>query len=73
MALDHSNGLSGAEKDGELWSNDTIQLTGTDFISVLSFITRYITHMAAIGFFFLMGIGMHFLYQTRYFLHLLVD
>eukprot|EP01114_Cavostelium_apophysatum_P019433 TRINITY_DN6268_c0_g1_i1.p1 TRINITY_DN6268_c0_g1~~TRINITY_DN6268_c0_g1_i1.p1 ORF type:complete len:434 (+),score=29.84 TRINITY_DN6268_c0_g1_i1:111-1412(+) len=65
MALDHIADLSGSTVDGEYWFNRTLQLQGTDFISVLQFLTRFITHMCAIGFFFLMGLGMVYLYESR--------
>ena len=55
MALDHANSfIAHGQLQPELWA-DLFPNYGTD---TLRFLTRFITHLAAPGFFFLMGTGM---------------
>lgn len=61
MALDHASLLVAQQHPrAEHWG-----LPMPEYESALPFITRFVTHIAATGFFFLMGIGMHFFTQTR--------
>ncbi len=55
MALDHANSLIAHGKlEFELWATEYPDYGG----AVLTFLTRWVTHLAAPGFFFLMGVGM---------------
>lgn len=55
MALDHANHFVAHGKLGfELWSGQFPNYRGDG----LAFLTRFVTHLAAPGFFFLMGVGM---------------
>jgi uncharacterized membrane protein len=61
MALDHANAfIAHAHPPPELWSAPTARPDGT-----LAFLTRFVTHFAAPGFFFLMGTGMVLLAISR--------
>lgn len=54
MALDHANSFIARSKyDLELWTTQFPDY-GSDW---LAFLTRWVTHLAAPGFFFLMGVG----------------
>jgi uncharacterized membrane protein len=61
MALDHANAfIAHAHPPAELWSAPTVAPPDT-----LAFLTRFVTHFAAPGFFFLMGAGMVLLAESR--------
>ncbi len=62
MALDHANGLiAGGKLEPELWANLFPDYRG----DTVAFLTRFVTHLAAPGFFFLMGAGMVLFAGTR--------
>ncbi|MFL5803151.1 MAG: DUF1624 domain-containing protein [Roseiflexaceae bacterium] len=61
MALDHANAfIAHAHPPPELWSMPTAQPA-----DALAFLTRFVTHFAAPGFFFLMGAGMALFAASR--------
>ena len=61
MALDHANYfIAHQHSSGEYWGG-----TLPVYDSSLAFMTRFITHLAAPGFFFLMGTGMLLFAQAR--------
>jgi uncharacterized membrane protein len=61
MALDHANlFIARAHSPGERWSD---RLPAYD--SALPFLTRFVTHLAASGFFFLLGAGMVLFAESR--------
>jgi uncharacterized membrane protein len=61
MALDHANlFIAHAHPPPELWSAPPARL-----IDTLAFLTRFVTHFAAPGFFFLLGAGMVLLADAR--------
>ena len=61
MALDHANYfIAHQHSSGEYWGG-----TLPVYDSLLAFMTRFITHLAAPGFFFLMGVGMLLFAQAR--------
>jgi uncharacterized membrane protein len=53
MAIDHASYFVGKRHPGEFWGLDLPR-----YADVLSFLTRWLTHFCAPGFFFLMGAGM---------------
>lgn len=53
MAVDHVSWFVGKVHQGEFWGIDLPR-----YPDVLSFLTRWLTHLCAPGFFFLMGVGM---------------
>ncbi len=62
MALDHARNFLCVSKGGyEIWVGQFTQYQGDFF----AFMTRFVSHLAAPGFFFLMGSGMIFLYASR--------
>jgi uncharacterized membrane protein len=61
MALDHANAfIAHAHPPPELWSAPTARPA-----DALTFLTRFVTHFAAPGFFFLMGAGMALFAASR--------
>ena len=61
MALDHANYfIAHKHSSGEYWGGIL-----PVYDSSLAFVTRFITHLAAPGFFFLMGVGMLLFAQRR--------
>jgi uncharacterized membrane protein len=61
MALDHANFfIARAHSPGERWSDPLPR-----YESALAFFTRFVTHLAAPGFFFLLGAGMVLFANSR--------
>jgi len=61
MALDHANHfIAQKHSPGEYWGGAFPQ-----YQDALSFLTRWVTHLSAPGFFFLMGMGMWLFAQAR--------
>jgi uncharacterized membrane protein len=60
MALDHVSFMVGRFHSGEMWAG-----LWTRYASPLAFLTRFITHVCAPGFFFLMGAGISLLAENR--------
>lgn len=61
MALDHANyHIAQQHSSGEYWGG-----VFPDFLSPLYFLTRFITHVCAPGFFFLMGMSMILFASSR--------
>jgi uncharacterized membrane protein len=62
MALDHANGfIAHGKLDPEMWTGPFPDYGG----DWLAFVTRWVTHLAAPGFFFLMGAGAVLFAQSR--------
>ncbi len=62
MALDHARTFLCKSKGGfEIWMGNFTQYNGDLF----DFMTRFVSHLSAPGFFFLMGVGMIFLCASR--------
>lgn len=60
MALDHASYFIAQKHSSEHWGGSL-----PVYPDALSFLTRWITHLAPTGFFFLMGIGMYLFAQSR--------
>lgn len=60
MALDHASGLVARHHASEFWAGE---LTVHD--SALSFVLRFVTHLCAPGFFFLVGCGIDLFARSR--------
>ena len=61
MALDHANYfIAQQHSSGEHWGG-----TFPSYSSILPFLTRFVTHFSAPGFFFLMGVGMLLFAESR--------
>ncbi len=60
MALDHVGLMVGRFHSAEMWAGPW-----TRYSSALPFLTRFVTHFCAPGFFFLMGVGMSLLAAAR--------
>lgn len=61
MALDHANYfIAQKHSPGEYWGGPFSQ-----YSSALPFLTRFVTHLSAPGFFFLMGVGMLLFTRSR--------
>lgn len=60
MAIDHASYFVARVHRSESWSNPLPQ-----YADALSFFTRFITHLCAPGFFFLMGLGMMLFAESR--------
>lgn len=60
MALDHANMILSGGSSGEFWGGPL-----PIFSSVGAFWIRYVTHLCAPGFFFLMGVGMVYFGRSR--------
>ncbi len=60
MALDHANMILSNGSSGEFWGGPLPRFTGLD-----AFWVRYVTHLCAPGFFFLMGVGMVYFSHSR--------
>jgi len=62
MALDHANMfIAGGKLQPEMWATQFPNYRG----DALAFLTRFVTHLAAPGFFFLLGVGMVLLAASR--------
>jgi uncharacterized membrane protein len=62
MALDHANSFIAQGKlEFELWANQFPDYYG----DALTFLTRFATHLAAPGFFFLLGVGIVLFVMSR--------
>jgi uncharacterized membrane protein len=62
MALDHANSFIAQGKlESELWANQFPNYHG----DALAFLTRFVTHIAAPGFFFLLGVGIVLFAMSR--------
>lgn len=60
MAIDHVSLFIAHRHSGEFWRGNWTQYT-----SAALFLTRFITHLCAPGFFFLMGLGMYLFADSR--------
>lgn len=60
MALDHANMILSSGSSGEFWGGPLPR-----FASLGAFWVRYVTHLCAPGFFFLMGVGMVYFNRSR--------
>jgi len=60
MALDHANMILSSGSSGEFWGGPLPR-----FSSLGAFWIRYVTHLCAPGFFFLMGVGMVYFSHSR--------
>ena len=60
MALDHVSFMVGRFHSGEMWAG-----LWTRYASPIAFLTRFVTHLCAPGFFFLMGAGVSLMAESR--------
>jgi uncharacterized membrane protein len=60
MALDHAGFMVGRFHSQEMWAGACTRYSG-----VVPFLTRFVTHFCAPGFFLLMGVGLAFADQSR--------
>ena len=60
MALDHVSAMVGRFHSEEIWAGEW-----TRYSSTVAFLTRFVTHFCAPGFFFLMGVGITLLANSR--------
>ena len=60
MALDHARGFIARDHPSEFWG-----MVLPHYEHAVPFITRLVTHLCAPGFFFLLGIGMTLLAESR--------
>lgn len=60
MAIDHASFMVGRFHSGEMWAG-----MWTRYASPVAFLTRFVTHFCAPGFFFLMGVGLSLFASDR--------
>src|SRR6187401_887737 len=60
MAIDHASALIARQHSSEFWAGSMSAYT-----SAFPFLTRWITHICAPGFFFLMGAGIYWFAAAR--------
>ncbi len=60
MAIDHVSFMVGRFHSGEMWAG-----VWTRYAGPVAFLTRFVTHFCAPGFFFLMGVGISLLVDAR--------
>ena len=60
MAIDHASAFIARQHASEFWSGAM-----SSYSSTFPFLTRWITHLCAPGFFFLMGAGIYWLAAAR--------
>ncbi len=60
MAIDHSNSFVSRQHGPEFWNGAV-----ATYQSAAAFLTRFVTHLCAPGFFFLMGAGMYWFAASR--------
>lgn len=60
MAIDHASAFIAHRHSGEWWRGGW-----TRYTSAVLFLTRFVTHLCAPGFFFLMGLGMYLFASSR--------
>jgi uncharacterized membrane protein len=66
MALDHASGFIARVHGSEFWTGPWTRYSPTDFVrGPLAFLSRFITHLCAPGFFFLMGASMTLFAASR--------
>ena len=66
MAIDHASAFIAQKHGSEFWTGPHTRYPTADFVSgPLSFLSRFITHLCAPGFFFLMGAGMSLFAASR--------
>jgi len=66
MALDHASGFIARVHGSEFWTGPFTQYNPSDFVrGPLAFLSRFVTHLCAPGFFFLMGASMTLFAASR--------
>lgn len=66
MAVDHASAFVAQKHGSEFWTGPFTRYSAVDFVAgPLSFLTRFVTHLCAPGFFFLMGAGMALFAASR--------
>ncbi len=60
MAIDHTNAFVARQHGGEFWNGALAK-----YDSAFAFLTRFVTHLCAPGFFFLMGAGIYWFATSR--------
>lgn len=66
MALDHASAFIAQKHGSEFWTGPLTRYSATEFVAgPLAFLSRFVTHLCAPGFFFLMGAGMALFAASR--------